>query len=158
MAQIGQYIVSVCSAAMICAIINALLENSKTIASIGKILTGIFLTLTIIRPLMDIKIGNLLSYVQDISMNAESYTQQGIQFTHVAEAEVIKGATEAYILDKADSLDAVLDVNVVLSEESPYVPCSVRISGTIAPYAKEELQRFISQELGISEEEQIWIA
>ena len=70
---------------------------------------------------------------------------------------IIKGETEAYILDKAASLGVELEVDVLLEDMYPMAPKTVRLSGSVSPYVRNRLQNIIAEELGISKENQIWI-
>ena len=58
-------------------------------------------------------------------------------------------------MDKAHSLGADIQVEVMLSNEQYPVPKQVRLKGDVAPYARTQLIKFL-EELGISEENQIW--
>ena len=61
-------------------------------------------------------------------------------------------------MDKAESLGAELTVEVTLSDDELMVPCAVKLSGAISPYAKKVLSDTIAKDLGIQVEEQIWTA
>ena len=63
--------------------------------------------------------------------------------------EIIKQRTQAYILDKAQALNTVLEVEVTLSDDDIPVPLKVRLKGKISPYAKGRLQATIAEDLGI---------
>ena len=54
------------------------------------------------------------------------------------------------------ALHADVAVDVILSDTSMPVPEYVRISGNVAPYAKQQLINIIERELGVAEENQIW--
>jgi hypothetical protein len=71
-------------------------------------------------------------------------------------AEIIKHRTAAYILQRAQELHVHLDIEVVLSADDIPVPEKVFLSGTVAPFAKKQLQQIIEQDLGIAKECQIW--
>ena len=71
--------------------------------------------------------------------------------------EGIKKEVQAYILAKAESLGAQLEVSVVLSDNQFAEPVGVRIAGAISPYAKQVLIQTITDDLGIDREAQQWI-
>ena len=73
-----------------------------------------------------------------------------------AMAERISQQTKAYILDKAQALEASLTVEVILDDAGIPTPCGVRISGKVSPYAKGVLSDYMEKELGIPREEQRW--
>ena len=75
----------------------------------------------------------------------------------IALSELIKRETEAYILKQAQVFNANISVEIILSDDAMPVPEYVRISGQIAPYAKMQLINIIERELGVAEENQVWI-
>ena len=68
----------------------------------------------------------------------------------------IKQALEAYILDEVRRLECQLTVEVILSEEELPIPQQVRLTGDISPYNRQKLSNFLSEQLGVAREEQIW--
>ena len=72
-------------------------------------------------------------------------------------AASIKAQTEAYILDKAASLNATVTAEVVVTEENIPQVDTVRLTGAVAPYARGQLAAWMEQTLGIDREKQIWI-
>ena len=60
-------------------------------------------------------------------------------------------------MDKARLLGCSLEVTVSVSEAEVPVPESVQITGNISASARRELEIVLSQELGISKENQQWI-
>ena len=75
---------------------------------------------------------------------------------HDQTVSIIKEKTEAYILEKAESLGLDISVEINFGEADSMVPTEVRISGPVSPYAKDQLSKTISTDLGIPEERQIW--
>ncbi len=156
MAAIGEYVISVCGAALICAAITPFLRQKNAASGVGKMAAGIFLLLTVLRPLP----GFEWTAIRDISFDAQTQaslaTQLGEENSHQALSEIIKSRTAAYILQKADALGIQISVDVTLSEDNVPIPEKVYISGAAAPYAKQQLQELIRQDLGIAKEHQIW--
>ena len=156
MEAVCRYLVSVTAAAIICGIINSVLEKSKTAAAIGKLLTGLFLAITVISPLIKIELSDFLMYTDALSADAQMAVSAGETAADNVLREIIISKTEAYILDKATSLDASLTVKVELSDGDPPQPSAVQLFGTISPYAKAQLTRYITEQLGIPKEAQQW--
>jgi hypothetical protein len=71
--------------------------------------------------------------------------------------DIIKSKTEAYILNEARKMELDITVEVELSDADPPAPCRVFIKGTASPYKKTVLGRYISDNLGIPQENQQWI-
>lgn len=151
---IRQYFLSVVTAAVFCGIVNSLTKK-RTSQAVVKLLAGIFLTFTVIRPLaqLDLEDVKLPSFTDD----AQYAALEGEILARETMVDIIKSETEAYILDKAGALDAELSVEVFLSKEDTPIPVSVRLSGSISPYGKQRLQAIISSDLGIPEEDQLWM-
>lgn len=155
MEALRQYIFSVTAAAVICAVITHISTGAGKSSAIIKLLCGLFLTFAVIRPIADIQFEELSDYTLSISDDAQEAIHAGEDFASGALSAVIKQETEAYILDKASSLGADVGVDIVLDNDA--IPKEVYLTGDISPYAKQKLQQFLSQELGIAKEYQIWI-
>ena len=118
---------------------------------------AVFMIFTAISPLVNVRIGDFAGYIQDRSPQIESAICAGQEAAHTAISEIIKQQTQAYILNKAKQLEADIFADVEMNHYDPYVPESVRISGSVSPYAKQRLKQYIAEELGISEEQQTWL-
>jgi cell division protease FtsH len=70
--------------------------------------------------------------------------------------EIIKTKTQAYVLDKADSLGLDLEVEITVDNSELPVPVSVVLTGAAAPYAKARLSNIIANDLAVPKEAQIW--
>lgn len=158
MESIEKYLLSVTAAAVICAVVTTLLGKKGTVATVGKLICSIFLALTVISPWASVQLGDLDSYFGSLSFDASSAVQSGQSAARDALRAGIKERTEAYILDKATALSAALTVEVTLSEEDPPVPCAAKLTGAVSPYAKFQIQSYLSDELGIPKEAQTWIS
>ena len=156
MEGIRQYILSVVCAGILCSIVVKLSSGSKAYSSVIKLLTGIFLAITVIAPITKVQIGKLSDLYAYIDFGANSAVYEGEQMAVQSSAAIIKQEIEAYILDKASSLDMNITVDILISESAPLIPVSVTIDGKASPYAKQMLQSIISSDLGIAKENQVW--
>lgn len=154
---IRQYILSVTAAAVFCGIAAKLLGKKGAIASVGRLLTGLFLVFTVISPWIKFHITDLISYADILHWDASQAVDTGKSTAEQTMKAIIKSKLEAYILDKAAVLAADLKVEVTLDDGEMALPVSVRIEGQTSPYARQSLERMIEVELGISKEEQVWI-
>lgn len=150
------YFLSVVAAAVICAIANSL-SIKGTSQAVVKLMTGILLTFTVIRPLGQLELKDVSAFLPSYSQEAEAAAADGEFFAKETIADIIKAESEAYILDKAAALNAELAVEVTVSDTEMPLPASVRLQGNVSPYARQRLQSVISQDLGIPEEEQLWM-
>lgn len=151
------YIIRIIAAAIFCAIVKNLIGKSSAVSSIIKNLCGIFLVLTILSPVMNVDFHSITDHFYIFSEEANEYVDTGTQLSESSIRKSIKEHTEAYIVDKAASLKAELTVEVTLSDDEVPAPYSVMLKGRISPYAKSMLTQLISNDLGISKENQTWI-
>jgi len=150
------YLISVTAASIICGIVNALAGKRGAVSSVLKLLTGLFLALTVIRPVIRLSLSEIELYLDSISTKADAAVADGEIVASRELASIIKAETEAYILDKAASLGVDLQVDVILSDNAPPLPVEVLLIGAASPYAKAQLSAMIADELGIPKEAQRW--
>lgn len=155
MDHLRTYIFSVCSAAILCALANRFFEKN-TAAAIGKMMTGLLLTITVMQPLRSVNKGWLENISLDIDLGASEAVAYGHEESQKALSAIIKENTAAYILQKASSLNAQICVEVRVSSDTIPIPDSVLVSGTVSPYTRQQLQTWIEKDLGIPKENQIW--
>ncbi len=158
MSQLGEYLLHLISACMIAAVARRILACSKEFSAIGNVIIGIFLIFSILSPVRNIdwniNAWQSFSAIDDfsnIAQDASVYQQEALQ-------AYIKQETEAYIWSKAQSLSMDIQLDVSLGSQPPYAPVAITITGPASPYAKGQLTQFLSAELGIPKEAQIWIA
>lgn len=156
MEGVRQYVISVVAAAILCGILKSILPGKDAMAGILRLITGIFLAFTVIKPLTRIELGDLPVLSFDYLTEAQIASADGEKIAADAMADIIKQQAEAYILDKAQSLNLQLTVTVTVSDGALPAPVGVRLSGTVSPYAKSALARIIEEDLGIAKENQIW--
>lgn len=157
MGEIREYLLRIVVCGVVCGIAVGLTGNSGASGKMVKLITGICMLITVINPIMQIRIDDWGAFLGGISADAEAFVEQGENVSAAALEEIIKAKTQAYILDKADSFGASLSVEIGLTDEQYPKPDSVRISGSISPYGKKQLQSIISNDLGIALEDQVWI-
>ncbi len=155
MDALREYIFSVTGAAVICAVLTQLSAGAGKHSTMIRLLGGLFLTFTVIRPVADIRFDDWSDYTLYIQEDAQEAISAGEDFAGESLEAIIKQETQAYILDKASSLGAEITVEVILDGES--VPKEVYIQGEISPYAKSKLQDILLEDVGIAKENQIWI-
>ena len=71
------YLLSVCGAALVCAIANRFVENRGSAAGIGKLLIGSFLVLTVLGPIPTLKLDFLDRFTLNIQEDAMHAVRQG---------------------------------------------------------------------------------
>ena len=150
------YLLSVVAAAVISGIVKRLMGDKGNQGAVAKLLTGIFLALTVVSPLAKVEVGRLADIVGAYRADGLAAAAVGEEMTRQALAESIKAQSEAYILDKAAALEVALTVEIEMTDTDIPVPYRIRLSGQVSPYAKNKLSGIITEDLGIEKERQIW--
>ena len=146
------YILSVTAAAMVSAIIVRLVGKNGT-GTIIKALAGLFLTLTVLKPLVDVEIDRLTLITDSFREQAEEAVSYGELASRKMLDGIITEQLQTYILDKAKEFGAEPDVELALTDG---IPSGIRLSGRFSPYSKLQLSKWLNEELGIPLEAQIW--
>lgn len=157
MEVLGKYILSVTAASILFGILQTLLDKKSVTAVLLRLIGGLFLTFTVISPVADIKLDTVLDLPLDMSVHGKEIATQGQEISKSHMQSIIKEQCEAYILDKAQSYQADLDVDVSLTQDDIPTPSAVRLQGAISPYAKTVMQKWLYDDMGISKENQLWI-
>ncbi len=151
------YITGIIAVAIISAVAIGLVNKDTANGKLIKLLCGVLMCITVISPVVNISFRQITGYLQDISVGAESYSQEGEQIAKDRMKAIIKSKTEAYILDKANLMGLRIAVEVELNDSNNSVPSNVTIQGDISPYAKEILSSYIESNLAIPKENQKWL-
>jgi len=157
MKALGQYILSITSAAMIFGTLKSLLGGKGTSAILLQLVGGLFLAFTIVTPIADIDFDKIFDIQNDYVTKGDEFSVQGSEIAHTQFRNIIKQRSEAYILDKALAYQTPLEVEVVLSSDNIPVPATVCMKGSVSPYVKNSLQVWLEDNMGIPRENQIWI-
>lgn len=157
MEDVRQYLLSVIAAAIISSLVITIVGKKGTHAAVVKLMIGLLLTITVVSPWTKLQIGDLSSYLQEIKLDGDTVTSEALAIIAEEKASIIKEEIEAYILDKAASMELDVTVDVELTGGDPPTPYAVTITGTASPYAKQRLQYIISDELGVPKEQQLWM-
>ena len=151
-----RYLLTVVSAAIICAIAKNITGRKSAISGVVRFLCGLFLVYCIISPWYQLYDLDLNSFIDSMRTDAGDAVSVGENMAYESAADIIKSKTQAYILDKADSMDLDISVEVTLDESTPPQPCALKITGEVSPYGKKVLSQYIEDNLDIPKEDQIW--
>ena len=155
MAGLRDYVISVTAGAILCGIVLSF-SVSPTVKGLLKLICGIFLAFTLVKPVTDIAVGNFKDLGIVDTTEAEAAAEMGESLAAEALENSIKQAAEAYILDKAQDLELELEAEVSVTSTKVPVPYAVTIRGQVPPYMRELLSNIIEKELGIEKESQTW--
>lgn len=156
MAGLAEYIICVCCAALLCGIVNSMMPKGAS-KEILKLVGGLFLAFTVIRPVSDLTLPELDQIAGTWREEASQAISQGEEMAREAAADSIKQELEAYILDKARELRLTVRVQLKLQEETLH-PESVTLIGNGSPNARDQLIQWVCRELGLTEEDVTWIS
>ena len=118
--------------------------------------SGLFLMIVMLRPVADFELDDLTGFADLYTQSAAASADYGEELSADALRQCITDRTEAYILDKACSYGAQLQVAVTVANGEVPVPEAVVIKGNVSPYAKSRLQQIMISDLGIPKENQTW--
>ena len=155
MENMRHYILSVILAAMICGIAVSMVSSQSGKAWI-RLLCGLILTSTVIKPLSSVSNLDISIFDREIWSEGEAISAQGEKQAQDSMAAIIKERCEAYILDKANELGVSVMAEVTLSRDSIPVPVSVTLSGSVSPYLRLKLESIIQEDMGITKENLRW--
>lgn len=157
MEALGRYILSVTAAAVLLGILRTLLDKKSGSGVLLQLIGGLFLTFTVISPITTINPDALLDGPWELTGQGSAIAAQGQAMAQKELESIIKAQCEAYILDKAQTYQAALEVEVTLNQDEIPAPAAVRLRGSVSPYAKQALQQWLYDEMGISREDQQWV-
>lgn len=152
---VKEYILRLCCAALIAGAVSAL-GGRGTGAKLRKMICGLFVLFAAISPLRQIQLDDIWSLPVELQTSAQAAAAQGAEQSDQAIRDIIIEQTGAYILDEAASMDADIRIGQVTLDDETMAPVSVELYGTLSPYDKSVLSAFISEQLGIGKEGQIW--
>lgn len=158
MDEIREYILSVICVAVICALVQHIVPGSGSVQAVTKLVMGILLSIAVLRPFVQLENLNFHTILPTIAEDSQMAIQEGEQAALYAMSGSIKEKLESYILNKANALGMEVQVEITTANEIPPVPESATISGSVSPYSKRQLAEYMRAELGIAEENQIWIS
>lgn len=156
MEAVREYILCVSAAALLCAIAGKLPGKDALPGKAIRIVMGLFMLFTLLRPFSDIRLGKSPELFGSFTQSASAAVAEGEEHAYSAISAVIKQQLGAYILDKAAVYDGALSLDIRLSEEMPPKLLGVTLEGDISPYGKRQLTDILTRELGLKAEELTW--
>ena len=156
MVMLGRYIFSVTTAAIIFSILQSLLHKNSAAAILVRLIGGLFLTFTVIAPVIDFDLDSIFEQSWAYTSHAEDIAAAGQTIAAEQRSQRIKEQCETYIIDKAMSYQTQLDVDITLTNDEMPLPSAVLLKGNISPYVKSIIATWIQDEMGIPEDHQIW--
>ena len=156
MGSLGEYVVCICCAAMLCGVVNSMMPKGAS-REILKLVGGLFLAFTVIRPIADLQLPELSDLEASWNREASSIVSQGEEMARAAAADSIKQELESYILDKARTLHLDIRVQLQLDGDTLH-PAALRIIGSGSPNLRNQLIDWVTEGLGLPEEDVTWVS
>lgn len=156
MEGVREYLLSVTAGAMLCAIVTGLTGEKGALSGLQRLVCGLFLCFTAIAPLTEVNISDFSDLALDILNEGREIAREGEESSRAALRQIISDETRAYIMDKARSYGAEVEVQISLSRDDPPVPVGCIITGRLSPYVRQQLTKVLISELGIPEENLTW--
>ena len=153
MEGVKTYILSIVAVSILCGILLTLVGSKGPIPQALKLLMGIFVAVTVLRPVVQIRLNGFSNYIGAFAADGRVVAGIGEEMAMAEAQGIIKQQVQAYILDKATALGAALDAEVTIDG---YTPVQVTLTGSVSPYAKAQLTDWIAETLGIPKEAQRW--
>lgn len=138
---------------VLCTLLLSLFPEGK-MKGILRLFAGMILTVTLLRPGFEIPLKELTDMGSSCLQQGRAAAAEGLAQAGQQQYRFIKETLEAYILDKAKALGCTISVRVELDGDG--IPERAILSGSIAGEERRELERILTEELGIAKEEQQW--
>lgn len=148
-----EYLLGVVTASLVCSIVTEILPDSAG-KELLRILSGAVLATVILHPLSGIRLEDLRNGIPLETPSAQLCLAEGEAAATAAKKQYITQACEAYILSKAQEMGSEITPEITLDESA--IPVSVRLKGTAEPDTREALARILTEDLGITKENQLW--
>ena len=113
MDSIRQYLLSIIVAALVCSIVKALVGSKSGYGRVVSLVCGTFMTITLLSPWVNWDFKEFALPSDGLNAEGDSIARQAQEETRNELRSIIKERTEAYILDKALSMDADVQVDVI---------------------------------------------
>lgn len=155
MTSVGEYLLSVIAAAIVCSMISALLPGKNAVNAIIKVTSGVLLTVTVVSPIIQLDFTGLTGTITDYFNDGKAIASYGQAICQEDICEIIEGRFVEYINQMADENGVKLNVQIVV-DSALLKPTQIVLTGAVSPYVKQKMQNSITKELGISEVNIIW--
>jgi hypothetical protein len=151
-----EYFLSITSAALLCAVMQALVPPGG-VRKVAGLIAGMVMIITVLSPLTTLDMPDMAQIFAKLQME-QNADQSGVEVrSRELVAQIVKDQCESKIVDKAVSLGADVQADVTVETESEYpYPAEVTITGSYTDLQKRSLERYIEENLAIAESDQTW--
>lgn len=153
MDTLGIYGLRIILAAMICSLLQSLVNDNPHAAAL-KTLGGILLTITILSPLRDVSWEMDTSWLREARAAGNRYSLDGETMAKQEMRRIIADRTRNFLREEASRLGAELEITVTVGED--LLPVQVELRGSADDGVKTALAAIMEEELSVPGENQIW--
>ena len=157
MEGVREYLLSVTAGAILCGILGSLVGEKGAFSGLYKLISGLVLCFLMISPLVNIELSDFSQFANELISQGDQAVREGEESRDEMLRQIITDEARSYIMDKARSYGAEIQVEIFLSEEDPPVPESCSISGALSPFVRGQLERVLVEDLGIPKEKHQWL-
>ena len=157
MEGVREYLLSVTAGAILCGILGSLVGEKGAFSGLYKLISGLVLCFLMISPLVNIELSDFSQFANELISQGDQAVREGEESRDEMLRQIITDEARAYIMDKARSYGAEIQVEITLSQDDPPVLENCTIRGQISPYVKQQLKKILIIDLGIPEENHLWI-
>lgn len=152
-----QWVLSVACGAMIVTILQALLPKNG-IGAVGRLASGLVLLLVTVQPLIRLDAEEMAAALTGYRLTQQGYAEELNEMNRDILEKIIEEETEAYILDKAESIGIACQVTVIYewSEDGIPYPAQAQIVSDASAEEEKRLSRILEADLGIPPEAQVY--
>ena len=148
------YILSILIWIFVCGILQKMIAETRGKKMI-QLISGVVLAITVFSPLTRMRLDDYFQIPKIEWKNSDLYIVEGQKNALEAQKQYIQDHCEAYILDRARTLNAEITVEILLNESM--IPAFAQIEWDGNPSLQIELEKVLMTDLGIPKENQQWI-
>ena len=157
MDSVGEYLISVTGAALVCSGIVGLMDKARPAHAILRLISNIFLLIVMINPILNVDLTLSIDSLEAAFRDADSVVDGEVNAFSNSQQAYINEHLEAYVQQKLDSLNCDLRAEFTLQDSYPYEPVGIQLRGTVSPYLRTYTSNWLHTELGIPAEDQQWM-
>jgi hypothetical protein len=151
---IRDYLLSVCCAALFCSVVGILTGGKSATSNIIKLLSGIFLVTVILKPVIAVKLTDWKHFEVDLMEKSSEAVEEGERLALEALSESAAISAQSLVKQEAGKLGCQLEVTVFWEGSAPK---EITLAGDVSPYTKSVMAQWITDNMGIPREAQLWI-